>query len=86
MSSLFYADLSLVHSCPGLFQLDKQRAFESVFGIAAILDPVMLEKVKGDTPANGYLDTDNDGKPEVWFIDTDARLTSQQAYSGEGDR
>ena len=53
------------------FQLDKQRALNR-FSVVRQLDPVMLEKVK-DTPGKRhYLDADN-GKPEVWFIDTDAR-------------
>ncbi|WP_294080762.1 hypothetical protein, partial [Proteiniphilum sp. UBA5384] len=57
------------------FQLEKQKAFEIVFGEATILDPVMVEKIKNDTPGKRhYVDADNDGKPEeVWFIDTDAR-------------
>ena len=73
--SLFVLTCPLFTVAQDSFQLDKQRAFESVFGSAAILDPVMLEKVKGDTPGKRhYLDADNDGKPEeVWFIDTDAR-------------
>lgn len=53
----------------------KQKAFESVFGDAVVLDPTMVEKVKNDKPGKRhYVDTDNDGRPdEVWFIDTDPR-------------
>jgi len=53
----------------------KQKAFEHVFGDAVKFDPVMLEKVKADTPGKRhYVDKDGDGKPEeVWFIDIEPR-------------
>lgn len=59
----------------GTFTVEKQKAFEAVFGDAVVLDSVIVEKVKNDTLGKRhYLDTDNDGKPdEVWFIDTDPR-------------
>lgn len=56
-------------------KLQKQKAFETVFGDAVILDPKMVEKVKeAEEGKRHYLDTDGDGQPdEVWFIDTDSR-------------
>jgi len=67
--------LTAVINAQDPFQTEKQKAFENVFGEAVMLDPVMVERVKSDTPGKRhYLDTDNDGKPdEVWFIDTDSR-------------